>query len=141
MKFTGNTPKRMSDGAAGMDLICDEDTLIPPGEVVLVKTGTAVAIPTGYMGLLAARSSITNKKGLILTNGVGIIDSDFRGEMKFPYWNLGDKNQILLKGERIGQIVFMPVVNMPLLRVDELPPTERGEGGFGSTGTGVENIG
>lgn len=139
MQFKGNRPRQMTEGAAGMDLVCAEDTLIPAGEVVLVKTGTAVAIPKGFMGMIAPRSSIANKKDLMLSNSIGVIDSDFRGEMMFPYRNVGSENQILLGGERIGQLIILPYIMPPLLEVDELPETDRGEGGFGSTGSGVED--
>lgn len=139
MEFTGNRPRRMTSGAAGMDLVCDEDTLIPAGEVVLVKTGTAVAIPSGYMGMIVPRSSLANKRSLILVNSVGVIDSDYRGEIMFPYRNFSDDNQILLKDERIGQMIVVPCIQPPLVQVKKLPATGRGTGGFGSTGSGVDD--
>lgn len=139
MDYTGNRPRLMSEGAAGFDLVCAADTLIPAGEVVLVKTGTSVAVPQGYMGLLTARSSIANKKDLLLANGVGVIDSDYRGELMFAYRNIGADNQILLQDERIGQLVIVPVVRPALRETDALPVTARGAGGFGSTGSGLQD--
>jgi len=135
VEIKGVAPKYMSAGAAGMDLACFVDTVIEPGQEVLVPTGTKVAIPKGYFGMLVPRSSTCRKKSLELTNGVGIIVEDYRGELMFSYRNIGSEPVRIDAGERIGQLVILPYVKADLVLVEEPTDTERGSGGFGSTGT------
>jgi|26BtaG_2_1085354.scaffolds.fasta_scaffold12222_3 dUTP pyrophosphatase len=134
VEFKGVPPQYMTNGAAGADLACFVDTVIEPGQEVLVPTGTKVAIPEGHFGMLVPRSSTCRKKLLELTNSVGIIDSDYRGELMFSYRNIGRQDVHIGAGERIGQLVILPYVKADLVLVEELTDTERGEGGFGSTG-------
>lgn len=133
VKFTGVPPKYMTKGAAGADLACHTYTEIPAGEEVLVGTGTKVQIPQGYFGMLVPRSSTCRKMNLELTNSVGIVDEDYRGELMFSYRNIGTETVIIHSGTRIGQIVFKAYERADLVLVDELGDTIRGSGGFGST--------
>ena len=123
--------------AAGADLYACEDSAITieAGQTVLVHTGIAMAIPEGYVGLVYARSGLASKKGLAPANKVGVIDSDYRGEIMVALHNHGSVAQTVESGERIAQIVFTPYVGADFEVVDELDDTARGAGGFGSTGT------
>ena len=123
--------------AAGADLYaCEKDGVtIEAGKTVLVHTGIAMAIPEGYVGLIYARSGLASKKGLAPANKVGVIDSDYRGEIMVALHNHGSVTQTVENGERIAQIVFTPYVAADFDVVDELDDTDRGAGGFGSTGT------
>ncbi len=123
--------------AAGADLYaCEENAVvIGAGETVLVHTGIAMAIPEGYVGLVYARSGLASKRGLAPANKVGVIDSDYRGEIMVALHNHGAVPQTVENGERIAQIVFTPYVAADFDVVDELDDTARGAGGFGSTGT------
>lgn len=126
-----------SEGAAAADLcaVCAEDGIvIQPNQRVMVPTGIGVEIPQGYVGLLFARSSLGVKHGISLSNGVGVIDSDYRGEIKVGLINLSDSQYTLLPGERIAQLAIMPVVSAAFVQAETLQETARGEGGFGSTG-------
>lgn len=124
----------MSDGAAGADLIADQEYIIKPNEQAMVDTGTAVAISKGSFGMLLPRSSLCNKKGLMMSNSMGVIDSDYRGTMKCCYRNIGDEEVVIKKGERICQLIMMNHRLAKYIETDELSDTERGTGGFGSTG-------
>lgn len=123
----------MSAGAAGADLQASETIKIKPFTLGVVKTGTSVALPSGTFGMAVPRSSICKKAGLFLINSVGIIDNDYRGEIMLMYFNLSFKSHIIAKGTRVGQLVCIPFVNMKFIKGD-LDETERGTGGFGSTG-------
>ncbi|MBR4014517.1 MAG: dUTP diphosphatase, partial [Clostridia bacterium] len=103
-------------------------------QTVLIHTGIAMAIPEGYVGLVYARSGLATKKGLAPANKVGVIDSDYRGEIMVALHNHGSAPQTVESGERMAQIVFTPYAAAEFLAVDEPDVTERGEGGFGSTG-------
>jgi len=123
--------------AAGADLYACEDgaVTIGVGETVLVHTGIAMAIPEGYVGLVYARSGLASKRGLAPANKVGVIDSDYRGEIMVALLNHGTVEQTIESGERIAQIVFTPYVAADFDVVEELDDTARGAGGFGSTGS------
>ena len=123
-------------GAAAMDLhACLEESLtLAPRERRIVPTGLAVAIPAGFVGILAVRSSMGIKRGIILANGIGVIDSDYRGEVGIGLLNTTDEPYTVLPGDRIAQLMVIPVTQPTLEMVEELPETERGAGGFGSTG-------
>ena len=126
------TPIRATDGAAGWDLSAVSRKYVNPESIlnmVQYRTGIAVEIPSGYVGLLFPRSSCY-KKELSLMNSVGVIDSDYRGEISFIYKGV----ELYGQGDRIGQLVIVPCPDVELVEVDELSKTERGEGGFGSTG-------
>ena len=123
--------------AAGADLYACEDApvTIEPGQTKLVHTGLAMEIPAGLVGLIYARSGLASKKGLAPANKVGVIDSDYRGEVMVALHNHGTVAQTVEAGERIAQIVFAPYYAADFSVVDTLDDTVRGAGGFGSTGT------
>ena len=137
-KLTPNAiiPTYGSADAAGADLYAciNENVTIAPGETYLVKTGLSMEIPVGFAGLIYARSGLSTKKGLAPANKVGVIDSDYRGEIMVALYNQSDKPQTIEPGERIAQMVITPFIQGIFNEVDELSDTVRGEGGFGSTG-------
>ncbi|MBI5708315.1 MAG: dUTP diphosphatase [Armatimonadetes bacterium] len=124
----------MTPGAAGMDLRSVEEVVLKPLERRLVPTGLRVAIPEGYEGQVRPRSGLAVRHGISMVNTPGTIDSDYRGEIKVLLINLGDSIVQLEKGERIAQLVICPVVRAEIAVVEYLDETERGAGGFGSTG-------
>ena len=130
-------PHFATGGAACMDLCAcmDESITLNAGERHLVPTGIAIALPSAeYVALVFARSGLGIKKGVCLSNGVGVIDSDYRGEIGVGLVNLGDTPHTVQPGDRIAQLMVVPVVQPTLTVVDTLDETERGAGGFGSTG-------
>jgi deoxyuridine 5''-triphosphate nucleotidohydrolase (dut) len=129
-------PTYGSDYAAGADLYAclDETVEIKPGETYLVKTGIAMEIPEGYAGLIYARSGLATKKGLAPANKVGVVDSDYRGEIMVSLHNHSSEPQSIIPGERIAQMVITPFIQGLFNVVGELSDTARGTGGFGSTG-------
>lgn len=129
-------PTYGSEYAAGADLraILDAPIAIKPNESVLIHTGIAVAIPVGYVGLMYARSGIACKRGLAPSNKVGVIDADYRGEIMVSLHNHGTTEQTIDPDERIAQIVITPFIHCEYEEADNLDDTERGTGGFGSTG-------
>ena len=130
-------PYYASAGAAAMDLhaCIDEPVLLKAGARCTVPTGIAIALPdAGYVALVFARSGLGIKKGVCLSNGVGVIDSDYRGEVAVGLLNTGAEDYLIRPGERIAQMAVVPVVQAQLEQVDELDDTARGAGGFGSTG-------
>lgn len=127
-------PTRGSEEAAGWDLYSAEDVLIRPGETKKVGTGLAFEIPKGTFGAIFARSGLATKQGLAPANKVGVCDSDYRGEYIVALHNHSDEPSMVHKGDRIAQLVLMPYFAYPMIEVDELEDTERGKGGFGSTG-------
>ena len=129
-------PTYGSEYAAGADLYaCIEDALtIAPGETVLVKTGLAMELPIGYAGLIYARSGLASKRGLTPANKVGVIDSDYRGEVMVALHNHSSIDQTIEPNERIAQLVITPYIKGIFSETDDLSDTVRGEGGFGSTG-------
>ena len=130
-------PKYGTDFSAGADLyaLLDGTATIAPGESKLIHTGVAMAIPEGLVGLIFGRSGMACKRGLAPANKVGVIDSDYRGEIMVCLHNHGNTEQTVENGERIAQIAFVPYYAADFELVDELDQTVRGEGGFGSTGT------
>lgn len=134
-------PFYATEGAAGMDLSAaiDEPVLLKAGERTLIPTGIAIGLPErDCVVYLYARSGLGIKHGICLSNGVGVIDSDYRGEIKVGLVNLGGEDYIIEPGERIAQMVFAPVLHGELVEVERLDETERGNGGFGSTGRNDE---
>lgn len=129
-------PTYGSVGSAGGDLYCAEekDIIIAPSQTVLIGTGLSVEIPDGYVGLVYARSGLATKSGLAPANKVGVIDSDYRGEIKVALYNHSNEVRTVGKGERIAQMVIAPYLKVEYEEVSDLERTERGEGGFGSTG-------
>ena len=134
---TAKVPSRATEGSAGYDLYADigAPLYLMPGETLLVPTGVAVALPDAKsVAVVCARSGLAIKHGITLANGVGIIDSDYRGEIKVGLINLGNENFVIEPGERIAQLLIMPVEIPELIVSEELTETDRGSGGFGSTG-------
>ena len=130
-------PTYGSVDAAGADLyanIENQETILP-NETKLIKTGVAMAIPKGLVGLVFARSGLASKRGLAPANKVGVIDADYRGEIMVALHNHSNIEQSIDVNERIAQIAFIPYIKGNFEVVDELAETIRGEGGFGSTGT------
>lgn len=123
--------------SAGMDLAAaiDEPLRLEPGERTLVPTGLAIALPHGYEAQVRPRSGLAIRHGVTLPNTPGTIDADYRGEIKIIVINLGDTAFEIVRGMRIAQMIVAPVIRAELVEVSELPETERGAGGFGSTGT------
>ena len=129
-------PEYARSGDAGLDLIAADDVSLLPGERGAVPTGIAVAIPDGYAGFVHARSGRALREGLALVNAPGLIDAGYRGEIKIIVVNLDAASPIHIKrGDKIAQLVIQPVATVELEPVDELPVSERSDGGFGSTGT------
>ena len=129
------TPTYGSLQAAGADLYYPGDEFeIAPGETYFAKIGIAVEIPEGYMGLIFARSGLSCKRGLAPANKVGVIDSDYRGEITVALHNHGKLPQRVAFGERIAQLVITPYIRAEFELVGDLEKTDRGSGGFGSTG-------
>lgn len=136
MSETAIIPKKASAGAAGFDLYIDsaEPVVIPPHCTVMVQSGIAMAIPEGYFGAIYARSGLSTKQGIRPATCVSVIDSDYRGSIGLPLHNDTDVERIVQPFERVAQIVFQKHLNADFEAVDELDETERGNGGFGSSG-------
>lgn len=127
-------PRYATDGAAGMDVVAAEDLTLAPGARHAVATGFAMAIPAGYEVQVRPRSGLALKYGITCLNTPGTIDSDYRGEVKVILANLGHEDFVIARGDRIAQLVPAPVQRADLDEVVSLDETERGSGGFGSTG-------
>lgn len=127
-------PVRAHDDDAGADLKAYESVTLEPMERCLVGTGVAVAIPYGHVGFVLPRSGMASKRGVTVINTPGCVDSGYRGELKVALVNLSGEMQVIEKGERIAQLVIMPIDLPRLVEVEELDDTDRGSGGFGSTG-------
>lgn len=122
-------------GDAALDLMSSEDVHLKPGERAAIGTGLAVAIPEGHAGFVHARSGRALREGLALVNAPGLIDAGYRGEIKVVVVNLDPSDPVhIARGEKIAQLVVQAVERLELVEVDELPGSERGSGGFGSTG-------
>ena len=129
-------PTYGSPEAAGADLYAclEENVTIPAGNTVFIPTGLALEVPAGCAGLIYARSSMGTKRGLAPANKVGVIDSDYRGQGMVALHNHGQEDQLVQPGERIAQLLITPVFTPGFREVDDLSDTQRGSGGFGSTG-------
>lgn len=130
-------PTRSTAGSAGMDLcaLLDEPLTVAPGGRVTIPTGIAIRLPSPEtVGLIFARSGLAVKHGLTLSNCVGVIDSDYRGEILVGLQNSGDADYVIQPADRIAQLMVVPVVQAQVKMVDQLDETQRGAGGFGSTG-------
>jgi dUTP pyrophosphatase len=129
-------PERAHPGDAGFDLRSAVDVEVGPGERAMVPTGLAVAIPDGHAGLVLPRSGLASRHGLTMANAPGLIDAGYRGEVICAVVNLDPYTPVrIARGDRIAQLVIVAVPDLEPAWVDELPPTFRGPGGFGSTGT------
>ena len=132
-------PKYATDGSAAVDLRAaleeDEIVTLRPGEKRLIPTGVSISPETcGVVGIVAGRSGLGIKKGVSLSNGIGVIDSDYRGEIGVGLINHGDEDFTIVRGDRIAQLFFVPVFHAQFVLADELDETKRGAGGFGHTG-------
>lgn len=136
----GNTielPTYASEGSAGLDLraCVDQSLAVNPGDTHLIPTGIAIYIrDPGYAGLIVPRSGLGHKHGIVLGNLVGLIDSDYQGQLFVSCWNRGTKSYTIDEGERIAQLVIVPVAQVKFNQVSSFHSSDRGEGGFGSTG-------
>ena len=130
-------PRYGSADAAGADLyaVMDEPLTLQPGQTALVRTGLAVEIPAGFVGLVCARSGLATKRGLAPANKVGVIDADYRGEILISLHNHSNDPQTVEHGERVAQMLLMPYLTAAYEQADSLTDTVRGDGDFGSTGT------
>ena len=137
---TAILPTYGSEKAAGMDLYADVKSLgvdklyIGPGDCLKIPIGFAFELPEGYCTLILARSGLSTKKGLRPANCVGLCDEDYRGNYIVPLYNDSHEDQVIEHGDRIAQLMFVPYVQAFLIEVDNLSETDRGEGGFGSSG-------
>lgn len=129
-------PRAARKGDAGLDLAANADAKVRPGERALIPTGIAVAIPAGHAGLVLPRSGLASRQGLTLANAPGLIDPGYRGEVTIAVVNLDPVQPVeIRRGDRIAQLLLVPFAEAEPAEVEELPGSERGGGGFGSTGT------
>lgn len=136
-RVSGYIPKTATAGSAGIDLraLLDEPLAVKPGETRLVRTGLAIHIADPrYAALILPRSGLGHKHGIVLGNLVGLIDSDYQGELMISTWNRGNETFVLQPFERLAQLVIVPVVQPQFRIVESFEASDRGEGGFGSTG-------
>lgn len=137
LRENATIPMRATEGSAGMDLYAciDSPVTIKPGDLALIPTGIAIEIPSqNFVAYIFARSGLGIKHGICLSNGVGVVDSDYRGEVCVGLCNVSNKEYTIEPQERVAQMVISPVSLMPVEEVQELSDTKRGAGGFGSTG-------
>ena len=127
-------PKHQTEGSAGVDILSNEDLILRPEDTKLISTGLSFEIPNEYYGQICSRSGLAVKNNVIVLNGVGVIDSDYRGEIKILLRNFGDIDFVIKKGDRIAQMVFLKYQRVNFELTETLSETERGAGGFGSTG-------
>ena len=127
-------PSRANPGDAGLDLRAAEPALLGPGERASIGTGVAVEIPAGHAGLVLPRSGLGHKHGIVLGNLVGLIDADYQGPLMISCWNRSEQPFTIEPGERIAQLVFVPVARATFEVVSDFAPSARGEGGFGISG-------
>lgn len=129
-------PTRGSKESAGMDLYAciDSPIVISPHQTVKIGTGLSLELPNGYFGAIVARSGLSTKKGLAPANKLGVCDSDYRGEYIIPLHNHSNEPQLIYPMERIAQLIIIPYLQVEFIDVNDLTETERGDGGFGSTG-------
>lgn len=131
-------PRHAKRGDAGLDLTSRETVEIAPQGTAMVGTGVAAEIPDGYFGAVFPRSGMASKRGVNLVNNVGVVDSSYRGEIILPLYNAGHGTATVERGERVAQMVLVQFAACECVEVEELSETERGSGGFGSSGTGLE---
>ena len=136
LKANAALPVYSSAAAAGADLraCLEEDVIIRPGKTEMISTGLAMEVPEGYAGLIYARSGLASKRGLAPANKVGVIDSDYRGEIMVALHNHSEEAAVISHGERIAQLIITPYLTADFTEKEVLEETERGFGGFGSTG-------
>lgn len=129
-------PKHAREGDAGLDLTVRETVTLPPNGIRMVGTGVRAAIPEGHFGDVRPRSGMASKRGVTIANTPGVIDSNYRGEIMLPLYNLDMWHAVTVEaGERVAQMILVPYATVECVEVEELEATERGEGGFGSSGS------
>ncbi len=138
MLFSGALPVYAHPGDAGADLVSTEDVVLAPGGRATVGTGLKIALPNGYVGFVVPRSGLAAKHGITIVNSPGTVDAGYRGELRVTLLNT-DANEpyAIATGDRIAQLIVMPVPSVRFVEVERLPGSDRGEGGFGSTGYGT----
>ena len=136
---TAQAPQYKTSGAAAADLsaFLEADAVIPPGQIRMIPTGICIAVPQGLAALVLARSGLALKQGICLANGVGLIDSDYRGEIQVGLLNTSIETFVVRDGDRIAQLMLTPAPMAVFCVKEELSETERGSGGFGSTGVSL----
>ena len=135
---SGETPEYAHPGDAGADLHSAEALTIGPGERATVGTGVAIALPDGYAAFVVPRSGLAARRGITIVNSPGTVDAGYRGELRVTLLNTDPREPFeIAVGDRIAQLVVMPVTRAEFVRVERLPGSHRGEGGFGSTGIGA----
>ncbi|WP_395640016.1 dUTP diphosphatase [Pseudolysinimonas sp.] len=133
--YTGTLPVYAHPGDAGADLVATADVVLEPGERATVPTGLKIALPHGYVGFVVPRSGLAAKHGLTIVNAPGTVDAGYRGEIRVTLLNTDARESYAIAaGDRIAQLIVMPVPSVRFVEVERLPGSERGEGGFGSTG-------
>ena len=128
-------PSRAYAGDAGLDLSAAEAVVLGPGERAVIGTGLAVAVPEGHAAFVQPRSGLAAKHGITIVNAPGLVDSGYRGEVKVVLLNTGDEPFAVAPGMRIAQLVVLPIATAEPIEVEELPRTERGDRGYGSSGS------
>ena len=141
LRVGARLPERMTSGSSGFDIraCLDAPLIIEPGGRTLIPTGISVAIPPGFEGCVRARSGLALRHGIGLANGPGTIDSDYRGEVGVILVNWGEERFTVAPGDRVAQLVIQQLPPVRLVWAEALPGTERGDGGFGHTGTAARN--
>ena len=130
-----SVPQYAHPGDAGADLVSAEDVVLAPGERAVIGTGTAIALPDGYVAFVVPRSGLAAKHGITIVNSPGTVDAGYRGEIRVTLLNTDARESYAISpGDRIAQLVVMPVSRARFIPVERLPGSDRGEGGFGSTG-------
>jgi dUTP pyrophosphatase len=132
----GEIPRVAHPGDAGADLTSTDSVVIAPGERASVGTGVSIALPSGFLAFVVPRSGLAAKHGITIVNSPGTVDAGYRGEIRVTLLNTDLVNEFVIgKGDRIAQLIVMPFARANFIPVSEFPGSERGEGGFGSTGT------
>lgn len=135
--FSGTLPVYAHPGDAGADLVAAEDVVLAPGERATVPTGLKIALPAGYVGFVVPRSGLAAKHGITIVNSPGTVDAGYRGEIRVTLLNTdAHDSYAIAAGDRIAQLIVLALPTVRLVEVERLPGSERGEGGFGSTGYG-----
>jgi dUTP pyrophosphatase len=136
--FSGALPVYAHPGDAGADLVSTDDVVLGPGERATVGTGLKIALPNGYVGFVVPRSGLAMKHGITIVNSPGTVDAGYRGEVRVTLLNTDARESYAIAaGARIAQLIVMPVPRVRFIEVERLPGSDRGEGGFGSTGYGT----
>jgi dUTP pyrophosphatase len=138
--FSGTLPVYAHPGDAGADLVSTDDVVLAPGERATVGTGLKIALPSGFVAFVVPRSGLAMKHGITIVNSPGTVDAGYRGELRVTLLNTDAREPYAIAaGDRIAQLIVMPVPSVRFVEVERLPGSDRGEGGFGSTGYGTSN--